>query len=152
MSISRHWKIAFCLLALAIASGLAGGLIGHRLARRHLEIRNNPENWNEHVAREFDRIVKPTPEQGAKIQARLDQAVRELQTVRLDTIARSTNIIWRLVADVERELTPQQRQAFEVMKPRQAELTLEVLKVKPPADGRRQPGEDGLNPRTTGEK
>ena len=137
MSSNRRWKIVSCLLAIAVASALAGALVGHRLARRHLEARNDPENWNEHVGREFDRVVKPSPEQAAKIQARLDLAVRELQAVRLDTIARSTNIIWRLVADVERELTPQQRKAFEVMKPKQAELTLEVLKVKPPAEGSR---------------
>jgi DNA-binding MarR family transcriptional regulator len=137
MKISRHWKIASCLLAIVVVSGLAGSLIGHRVARRQLEVRNNPENWNEHVAREFDRIVKPTPGQGAKIQAILDQAVRELQAIRLDTIARSTNVIGRLVTDVDRELTPEQRKAFEVMKPRSAELTLEVLKVKPPAESKR---------------
>ena len=129
----RRWKIASCLLAIALVCGLAGTLFGHRLARRHIEARNNPENWNEHVAREFDRIVKPNPEQAAKIQAHLDRAVRELQAIRLDTIARSTNVIWRLVADVERELTPEQRQSFEAMRPKPAELTLEVLKVKPPA-------------------
>jgi hypothetical protein len=132
----RHWKIISCLVALMVVSGGAGGLIGHRVARRHLEARNNPENWNEHVGREFDRVVKPTPEQATRIQARLDQAVRELQTIRLDTIARSTNVIWRLVADVERELTPAQRKAFEVMKPKPADLTLEVLRVKPPPEGR----------------
>jgi hypothetical protein len=136
MKLFAYWKILSCLLALMVISGGAGALIGHRVARRQLEARNNPENWNEHVGREFDRLVKPTPDQSARIQARLDQAVRELQTIRLDTIARSTNAIWRLVADVERELTPAQRKAFEVMKPKPADLTLEVLKVKPPAESK----------------
>lgn len=130
MKLIRQWKITICLLALVIVSGSAGGLMGHRFARRHLEARNNPENWNEHVSREFDRVVKPTPDQANRIQAHLDRAVRELQSIRLDTIARSTNVIWRLVSEVDRELTPGQRQAFETMKPRSADLTLEVLKVK----------------------
>jgi hypothetical protein len=128
----RHWKIALCLLAIVVVSGLAGGLLGHRAARRELEQRNNPESWNEHVARVFERTVKPTPAQGAKIQALLDQAVRELQAIRRDTIARSTNVIGRLVADVDRELTPEQRRAFEAMKPQPGELSLEVLQVNPP--------------------
>jgi len=132
MSFFRHWKIALCLLAIVVVSGIAGGLIGHRAARQQLEQRNNPESWNEHVARVFDRTVKPTPEQGAKIQAHLDRAVRELQTIRLETIARSTNVIGRLIVEVDRELTPEQRSAFESMKPPPGELTLDVLKVNPP--------------------
>ena len=36
-----------------------------------------------------------------------------------------------LVAQVEKELTPAQRDAFEAMKPKPADLTLDVLKVKP---------------------
>jgi hypothetical protein len=136
MKLPRHWKIALYLLAIIVASGLAGGLIGHRIARRLLDARNDPANWNEHVAREFDRVVNPTPDQQVKVQAHLNQAVRELQAIRWETIARSTNVIWRLVAEVEQELTPEQRRAFQVMKPQPADLTLDLLKVKPPADGK----------------
>jgi hypothetical protein len=124
------------LLAIIVLSGFAGGLIGHRAARRQIEKRNDPESWNEHVARVFERTVKPTPEQGVKIQVHLDQAVRALQAIRLETIERSTNVIGRLVAEVDRELTPDQRRAFETMKPRPGELTLDVLKVNPPKDAR----------------
>jgi capsid protein len=127
----RHWRIILALAMLVLGSGLAGGFWGHRIARRHLEARNDPATWNEHVSREFDRVVRPTPEQGARIQAHLDKAVAELQAIRLDTIARSTNVIWRLVAEVEQELTPEQRQAFEVMKPKPSELTLDLLEVAP---------------------
>lgn len=127
----RSWKISLSLFGLVLAAALSGGLLGHRVARRHFEIRNNPENWNEHVTREFERLVKPTPEQGGRIQAHLDGAVRELQAIRRDTIVRSTNVIGRLVAEVERELTPAQRVAFETMKPKPADVTLEVLKLPP---------------------
>ena len=134
MSPFRHWRIAFCLLAIVVVSGVAGCLIGHRAARQQIEKRNDPESWNEHVSKVFDHTVKPTPEQAAKIQAHLDTAVRELQTIRLETIARSTNVIARLVTEVDCELTPEQRQAFEAMKPKPGDLTLDLLKVKPPKD------------------
>jgi capsid protein len=126
----RSWRIGLCLLGIVLATALSGGLIGHHLARRHFDARNNPENWNKRVSLEFDRLVKPTPEQDVRIQAHLDRAVRELQVIRLDTIARSTNVIGRLIADVEKELTPEQRQAFEAMKPKPADLTLDVLNVE----------------------
>jgi hypothetical protein len=133
MSLLRHWKIASGLAAIVAISGLAGGLIGHGVARRQFEVRNDPANWNEHVSRKFDRVVKPTAEQGRKIQAHLDKAVEELQAIRLETIARSTNVIWRLVSEVDQELTPEQRKSFEAMKPKASDLTLDLLKVKPPA-------------------
>lgn len=137
MNLLRHWKILSGLIGLILVSGLAGGLIGRRLTRQQLDARNDPASWNEHVCREFDRLVKPTPEQEPKLQAHLDRAVRELQAIRMETIARSTNVIWRLVGEIERELTPEQRRAFEAMKPKPADLTLDVLKVKAPADEKR---------------
>ena len=127
----RYPKLVLSLIALMLVCGLVGFLIGHRVVRRQVEVRNNPGAWNEHVAREFERIVQPTPEQGGRIQARLDHAVKELQDILLDTIARSTNVIWRLIADVEKELTPEQLKAFEQMKPRPADLTLDLLRVEP---------------------
>jgi hypothetical protein len=131
MSESRRWRIALYLLGIALMSGLAGGLIGHAVARRQLEARDNPANWNEHVSREFDSIVQPTPDQAGKVQSHLDEAVRQLQQIRADAIQRSTSVIWRLVERVDSELTPEQRRAFEVMKPKSSDLTLDVLKVKP---------------------
>jgi hypothetical protein len=135
MKFPRHWKVLIALLSLVLVSGLAGALIGHRVARLQLDARNDPDTWNVHVGREFDRVVKPTPEQEPRVQAHLNKAVQELQAIRLETIARSTNVIWRLVAEVEQELTPEQRRAFEAMKPKASDLTLDVLKVRPPSEG-----------------
>ena len=131
MSFFRHWKILLALAAVVAASGLTGVLLGHGMARRQFNTRNDPANWNVHVAAEFDRVVKPNPGQATRIQAHLDKAVRELQTIRLETIARSTNVIWQLVSEVQQELTPEQRKAFEVMKPKPSDLTIDVLKVQP---------------------
>lgn len=131
MKRGRTLKIVACLVALVIVSGLAGALMGRRLARVELERRDNPETWNETAMRTFERTVRPTPEQREKIQVCLDGAIEELKTIRSDTIARSTNVIWHLVAQVEKELTPEQRQAFEQMKPKQSDLTsLELLQVE----------------------
>ena len=139
MKLLSHPKMVFSLTALMLVCGLAGFLIGHLVARKQIEVRNDPGAWNEHVAREFDRIVQPTPEQSRRIQPFLDQAVKELQDIRLDTIARSTNVIWRLIAEVEKELTPEQLKAFEHMKPRPADLTLDLLRVEPKKTGTNSP-------------
>jgi hypothetical protein len=125
------WRISLCLVALIVASGLAGTMVGRRWTRADMARRDNPETWHESALRTFAHTVKPTPDQRQKIQTALDSAVAELKVIRADTIARSTNVIWRLVAEVERELTPEQRRAFEAMKPKQQDLgTLEVLDVE----------------------
>ncbi len=129
MNPRRSLRIGVGLAALTLASALAGALVGHRLARRQIEARADPETWNNHVTREFERIVHPTPDQSARIDPYFETAVRQLQEIRRDTIARSTNVIWRLVAEVERELTPEQRTAFEAMKPKPAGVGLEVLRL-----------------------
>ncbi len=127
----QHSKIAVSLAALIAVSAGTGALLGHRIARQQIDARNNPENWNDHVSREFERLIQPTPEQRPKVKGHLDEAVRDLQSIRLDTIQRSTNVIWRLVANVERELTPEQRKAFEALKPQPSDLNLDVLNVTP---------------------
>jgi Zn-dependent oligopeptidase len=137
MRLFEHWKIILGLTAVILASGLSGSLLGHGLARRQFNTRNDPASWNEHVSSEFDRVVKPTPEQATKIQAHLEKAVRQLQVIRMETIGRSTNVIWQLVAEVEQELTPEQREAFEVMKPKASDMTIDLLNVKPQSNGNR---------------
>ena len=127
----RNWQIILSLLGIAAVSGLVGGLVGHRIARRHYETRNDPSQWNVTVAHRFDALVHPTPDQSAKIQVHLDTAVQQLQTVRLETIAKSSNIIFALVAQVEQELTAEQKKAFEPLRPKPSDLNLNLLNVKP---------------------
>lgn len=132
MNPRTSWKIILCLLALIAVSSAAGAMIGRRWARAEMAQRDNPETWNEAALRTFERTVRPTPEQRPKIEATLAAAIEELKAIRADTIVRSSNVIWRLVAEVERELTPEQREAFQAMKPRQQDLsTLDVLQVEP---------------------
>lgn len=130
----QRWKIAVSLVALVAVSAGTGAVLGHHIARRQIDARNNPENWNDDVRREFERLIRPTPDQRPKVEGHLARAVRELQAIRLDTIRRSTNVIWQLVGDVERELTAEQRKAFETLKPRPSDLSLDVLNVTPMTD------------------
>ncbi|MGO9113793.1 MAG: hypothetical protein ACLP9L_31575 [Thermoguttaceae bacterium] len=125
------WKIVVCLVGLVLVSGLLGGLVGERYARREFQQRSDPGRWNETAMRDVERTVKPTPEQRQKIQDRLDVAVEELKNVRAETIRRSAEIVMRLVGQVENELTSEQRVAFERLKPKQSELSdLDLLNVE----------------------
>lgn len=120
------------LLGIALVSGLAGGLLGHRLGRQEMRERADPGTWHERATRRFEELVKPTPEQGARLGVHLDAALGELKAIRRDAITRSTAVIDRLVTQVEAELTPEQKAAFERVKPRRDEMNLEVLELERP--------------------
>jgi predicted Holliday junction resolvase-like endonuclease len=123
--------MVFSLLALVCVSVLTGGLIGRRYARMEFERRSDPSHWNETAMRDLDRALKPTPEQRQKIQDHIDGAVEELKSVRAETIRQSTEIIVRLVGQVDKELTPEQRVAFQRFKPTQSDLSnLNFLNVE----------------------
>jgi hypothetical protein len=132
MKTIRPWMIAASLAALMLVSGFAGLLIGTRMTREKITRQNNPETWNETAMRTFARTVRPTSEQSDKIQVYLNTAIQDLIAIRASTIDRSSNVVWRLIGEVEKELTPEQRIAFDKMKPTQNDLSsLDVLQVDP---------------------
>lgn len=130
MSSTGTWKTVICLVALVLVSGLAGALLGRRWARSEFECRSDPSHWNQRAMHDLERLVKLTPQQRAKIQGHLDAAVAELKGIRHDTVSRSTAIVMRLVDEVDADLTPEQRLAFQRMKPKRSELSdLNILNV-----------------------
>jgi hypothetical protein len=119
------------LIALILVSGLLGGLLGRRYAQIECARRSDPSHWNVAAMRALQRTVKPTPAQREKLQQDLDAAVEQLQAIRADTIARSSQVVRQLVAQVEKELTPEQRVAFQRIVPKESEFSnLNLLNVE----------------------
>ncbi|MEI7730963.1 MAG: hypothetical protein WCO56_15415 [Verrucomicrobiota bacterium] len=132
MKISYSWKVTGALAALILLSVVVGVFLGIRLARLKQAQASNPARWNETVMKSLDQKLKPTPEQRRQFQTDIDTAVDELKRIREETIQRSTKVIGKLVADVDQRLTPEQKAAFESMKPKAQDLnSLDVLKVEP---------------------
>ena len=127
MNARRGLAIVLVLFGLALASAAAGGLIGYRLGRQSMADRADPVAWHQRAIRRFDEVVHPTPEQGARVSAHLDAALAELRTIRGEAVQRTTAVIDRLVAQVEAELTPEQRTAFQQLKPKREDVTLDTL-------------------------
>jgi hypothetical protein len=132
MNQSGYWKTLACLIALIVVSGLLGALLGWHYARLECARRADPSHWNETAMRALERTVKPTPAQHKRLERDLDAAVEQLKAIRADTIARSLPVLRRLVEQVEKELTPEQRIAFKRIAPKDSELSnLGLLNVEP---------------------
>jgi hypothetical protein len=130
MNYKRHGLILLCLVGIAAACGLAGGRIGYRLGRESMRELADPESWHRRAIRRFDEVVQPTPAQSEKVSAHLEAALADLRQARQLAVAETTRVIDRLINQVEAELTPAQKEAFQQLKPRREDLTLEVLDVK----------------------
>lgn len=126
-----NWKqrgsILAALLGIGLMAALAGGAAGYRLGRDSVRHRADPETWHEQATRRFDTVVKPTPEQSRRVAAHLAATLAELRDIRNDTITRTATVVERLVQRVEAELTPEQKAAFQTLKPKQGDVGLEVL-------------------------
>ena len=130
MNARRHGVILASLLGIGALSGISGALIGYRVARQEMRERSNPEAWHERASRRFEQVVRPTPEQTERLSRHLDLALDELKEIRSNAAHRSAVVIDRLVGQVEAELTPDQKEAFERIKPRRDELMHDVMKVE----------------------
>ncbi len=131
MNLRRDWLVVLSLVGIALAFGLAGGVLGYRAGRQEMRNRADPEAWHARALRRFDEVVNPSPEQSRKVSAHLDLALEDLRRIRQEAVQRTTVVIDRLVTRVESELTPEQRAAFQQLKPGREDVTLEVLDVPP---------------------
>ena len=128
-----RWKIVLVLLALVLVSGVVGALIGARIARDKARRRSHPEAWNVSAMRSLELRLHLTPAQKEKAQAILDSGVVELKSVRIETIAKADVVVARMIAELDRELTPEQRVEFAKLKDERDETDLDMLKVEPRA-------------------
>ena len=125
------WKITLVLLSLVLVSFLAGAFLGAKLTERTLKRRHAPEMWNQTVMRALQQRLKLTPEQAQKVQAIIDGGVEEMKGIRLETIGKTDAVFERMIAQVERELTPEQNAELQKLKQQRTATTIDMLKVEP---------------------
>jgi len=129
MNARRHGVILASLVGVGALCGVSGALVGYRVARQEMRERSNPEAWHERASRRFEQVVRPTPEQTDRLARHLDLALGELKAIRSNAVHQSAAVIDGLVGRVEAELTPDQKVAFERIKPHRDELMHDVMKV-----------------------
>jgi hypothetical protein len=125
------WKIILLLLGIVVVSFLAGGFLGVKLGERALRRHHAPEMWNQTVMRALKQHLKLTPEQTQKVQTIIDGGVEQMKGIRLDTIGRTDAIFEKMVAEIDRELTPEQSAELQKLKQQRGATTIEMLKVEP---------------------
>lgn len=131
MNFRRASSIILTLAALVLVSALAGGFIGARWGRAQVQHRFNPETWNEYAMKLLEDRLHLNEAQRGRIQVAIDHAVADMKTVHRETVQRTVAIMNRMLKEIDQELTPEQRKIAEHLAPRQEDLTIDLLKVKP---------------------
>ena len=127
----KHWKIISALLAIVLLSGYGGGIVGFRLAKEQARRRSNPEAWNVIAMRVLESRLKLTPAQMEKVHAVMDANVVDLTAVREETVGKTNVILDRMIAQIEKELTPEQAAELLKLRNERKPVPLEMLYVEP---------------------
>ncbi len=117
MTTRSRTKAVFMVLSLIFVGMVAGFFMGAITANAVAKRKDNPDFWRKSVHKLIDQL-HPTAEQRPRLDARTESAVQELITFRQEAIIKVWGIVDRAATDIDKELTPEQREKFGKMKPK----------------------------------
>ncbi|MFZ4595078.1 MAG: hypothetical protein ACOYOF_12535 [Verrucomicrobiaceae bacterium] len=113
-------KILFLLSLLVLVSATAGFFVGIVLSSVINKKKDDPEFWKQSAMKQLPKL-KPTEAQQKIFEARADASVQELIEIRKQGIRDVWDVIERTLADVDKELTPEQRETLIKIRPKKPE-------------------------------
>lgn len=112
MAMTKSRTKAVLLMMLLVGGGMiAGFFIGIILSSVIAKKKEKPDFWKAAVHKQLEKL-HPTDDQRKKFDARTNSAVQELVVIRKTAISQVWDVVERAVADIDKELTPEQRVKF----------------------------------------
>ena len=113
-------KILFLLSLLVLVSATAGFFVGIVLSSVISKKKDDPKFWKQSAMKQLAKL-KPTEAQQKIFEARADASVQELIDIRKQGIRDVWDVIERTLADVDKELSPEQRETLIKIRPKKPE-------------------------------
>lgn len=118
MSFRRpRFKILVLLSLLVLISASAGFFFGFAVSSSINRKKDNPVFWKKAAMKHLEKL-KPTDEQRTQFERHTDSAVKELSDLRTQGIKTVWQIVDHALVDIEKELTPEQKETFHKIKPK----------------------------------
>lgn len=114
------------LVVVSVGVGFFLGVIVHSAVVKKKE---DPKFWREAALKHLSKI-HPTEAQQKVLERHVDVAVKDLTELRKEAIKDIWQIVDTAVAAIDKELTPEQRIAFEKIKPKDKERPKDEPKEK----------------------
>lgn len=116
MKLLRYWKIVLGLVLVFCAGVVTGSVLAHYGVKRGVQRALDFDLWKAGVMHELQTKLDLTAQQHAKIEALVDQHGREIRGSFASTFKECGQFLVELQREIDRELTPQQREIHEQMK------------------------------------
>lgn len=117
MRLFRHWKMIFGLMAI-FGAGVGTGGIGTVVALHRIFTRPQPQDtWVNARLRDMERRLKITPEQKQRIRPIVESAGMRIRDIGGESYERLVNVAQETHEEISRELTPEQREEFNRLRP-----------------------------------
>lgn len=110
-------KVVFLLSLLVMVSVAVGFFLGIIVSSIVNKKKDNPKFWREAAMKQLAKL-KPTEAQKKAFAAPVDEAVKDLTELKKQAIHDVWQIIDKALVKIDKELTPEQRQQFEKIKPK----------------------------------
>lgn len=110
-------KILFLLSLLVLVSAAAGFFVGIILSSVINKKKEDPKFWKESAMKQLAKL-QPTETQRKNFDTRIDVSVQELVELRRQGIRDVWDVIERTLADVEKDLTPEQKEKLKEIRPK----------------------------------
>ena len=110
-------KILFLLSLLVVVSAGAGFFVGIILSSAINKKKEDPKFWKESAMKQLAKL-QPTEAQKIVFEARAEVSVNELVALRRQGIRDVWDVIERTLADIDKELSPAQREKLKEIRPK----------------------------------
>jgi hypothetical protein len=116
---TRRLKVGLLLALLVVVSLITGFFFGAVAAKAVAKKKDNPRFWRQVAMKQLEK-VHPTDEQRQKFERRVNEAVDELVAIRKETVSRAEAVVNKAVNDIGQQLTPEQQEVYQKIKPKPA--------------------------------
>lgn len=123
------WKLALVFAVLFLTGGLSGSVITYSVLRRHAlpNPTRNFHSWTENLMEKIQRNARLTPEQSTKIRPRVEAAVKQMQSIQIQSMQQGSDALDAALAEIEPELNPDQQKRLERFRERRREFLQEAI-------------------------
>jgi hypothetical protein len=126
------WKLVTVFAVLFLTGGVSGSLITYSIVRK--QAMPNPtrtvQTWTENLMRRLERAARLTPEQSAKIQPRVETAVKQMKSIQIQAMQQSSDALDAALAEIETGLNPDQQKRLERFRERRRAFLQEAISRK----------------------
>jgi hypothetical protein len=126
------WKLIAVFAVLFLTGGVSGSLITYSVVRK--QALPNPtrtvHTWTESLMQKLEHAGQLTPEQSAKIQPRLETAVKQMKSIQLQAMQQGSDVLDAALAEIETGLNPDQQKRLERFRERRRAFLQEAISRK----------------------